>query len=429
MPQSPESELQSGAEQAYLFRHAVLRDAAYELQLPAERERLHALAFHAMEELHGGGAPVMPGQVRTPHATDAAAFELAMHAKAARIADRYREYLLRAAYVAQRKFRNHEALACWQELAALRTGADRVEVLRHATIVAHQIGDNALAEQLARESLQVALACGSRKLEGAALGSVANICRETGRLHEASQAYEAAVAIHREVGNDSALGVDLGNLGGLLTQQGRFDDAEAALGEALATHRRTGNRRGEGVVMSSLGALRYQMGDPVKATELMHQSLAIHRADGNLYNEGVVVGNLAAVHQLAGRLTEAEVLARQALAIHQRTGSRSSQGVALGNIATIMALGGRAAEAEPLFMEALEILREVGNRRFEAVFRCELALAMLALGRGAQARQTWRLGASALKAAGDFATLGQEREAMLKACAGLGVEALDEEMP
>lgn len=67
--------------------------------------------------------------------------------------------------------------------------------------------------------------------------------------------------------------------------------------------------------------------------------------------------------------------------------------------------------------------------RFEAVFRCEFALAMLALGRAEQARQTWRLGASALQAAGDLATLGQEREAMLKACAGLGVEALDEEMP
>lgn len=153
VPQSPESELQAGAEQAYLFRHAVSRDAAYELQLPADRERLHGLAFHAMEDLYGGGAPAMPGQVHTPHATD----------------------------------------------------ADRVEVLRHATIVAHQIGDNTLAERLARESLQVALACGSRKLEGAALGSVANICRETGRLHEARQAYEAAVAIHREVGNDSAL--------------------------------------------------------------------------------------------------------------------------------------------------------------------------------------------------------------------------------
>lgn len=44
------------AETAYLFRHALLRDAAY--QLPGERARLHALAVEAIEGLAGGRAPV-----------------------------------------------------------------------------------------------------------------------------------------------------------------------------------------------------------------------------------------------------------------------------------------------------------------------------------------------------------------------------------
>ncbi|MBI2920950.1 MAG: hypothetical protein HYY18_07685 [Planctomycetes bacterium] len=42
------------AERAYLFRHALLRDAAYQLQLPRDRERLHALALEAIEALAGG---------------------------------------------------------------------------------------------------------------------------------------------------------------------------------------------------------------------------------------------------------------------------------------------------------------------------------------------------------------------------------------
>jgi len=37
------------AEAAYLFRHALLRDAAYEMQLPADRARLHALAIDSIE--------------------------------------------------------------------------------------------------------------------------------------------------------------------------------------------------------------------------------------------------------------------------------------------------------------------------------------------------------------------------------------------
>lgn len=42
------------AEAAYLFRHALLRDAAYQLQLPTRRARLHRLAFGLIEDLWGG---------------------------------------------------------------------------------------------------------------------------------------------------------------------------------------------------------------------------------------------------------------------------------------------------------------------------------------------------------------------------------------
>ena len=41
------------AEFAYLFRHALLRVAAYELQLPRDRARLHGLAVEIIEELWG----------------------------------------------------------------------------------------------------------------------------------------------------------------------------------------------------------------------------------------------------------------------------------------------------------------------------------------------------------------------------------------
>ena len=47
----------SRAEEAYLFRHALLRDAAYQLQLPGDRERLHLLAFELIEALAGGPPP------------------------------------------------------------------------------------------------------------------------------------------------------------------------------------------------------------------------------------------------------------------------------------------------------------------------------------------------------------------------------------
>ena len=122
------------AERAYVFRHALLRDAAYQLHLPGDRARLHGLAFAAMEDLAGGRPPdaTTPDAAgRTPHlphATDPFAEELARHAAmsgvAAVVALR-RVYLRRAAEHSEAMFRNEEAMRLWQESAEAVAGSER----------------------------------------------------------------------------------------------------------------------------------------------------------------------------------------------------------------------------------------------------------------------------------------------------------------
>ncbi|MBI2923414.1 MAG: hypothetical protein HYY18_20340, partial [Planctomycetes bacterium] len=46
---SPHSLPPPSAELAYVFRHALVRDAAYHLQMPGDRARLHGLAFALIE--------------------------------------------------------------------------------------------------------------------------------------------------------------------------------------------------------------------------------------------------------------------------------------------------------------------------------------------------------------------------------------------
>jgi hypothetical protein len=100
------------AERAYLFRHALLRDAAYELHLPGNRSRLHEIAVEAIERLCGGGAdtasPVAlaatghePVRATRPHATDPYASELSAHATRAGLPVKARSYARRAAEVAE----------------------------------------------------------------------------------------------------------------------------------------------------------------------------------------------------------------------------------------------------------------------------------------------------------------------------------------
>jgi predicted ATPase len=48
------------AEQAYSFRHALVQEAAYQLQLPSERARLHLIALQAIERGFGEKPPELP---------------------------------------------------------------------------------------------------------------------------------------------------------------------------------------------------------------------------------------------------------------------------------------------------------------------------------------------------------------------------------
>lgn len=100
------------AELAYLFRHGLMRDAAYELQLPGDRAKLHELSFYLIEAAHGGRAPE-PWPLDEPdqpkfegHSTDEVAAELAFHAELAlagfeqehpELAENEKLYLRRAA--------------------------------------------------------------------------------------------------------------------------------------------------------------------------------------------------------------------------------------------------------------------------------------------------------------------------------------------
>lgn len=155
------------AETAYLFRHALLRDAAYQLQLPADRARLHALAFEILERLNGGRPPWPEFRVNSalpsaPLASDAFALELAQHAEFAAADDEHphwREaqclYLSRAAFCEARSWRPKEAARHARAAAALSEGRWKAVMLLEAAGNAQDAGLLAEAEDLCRQLLEL----------------------------------------------------------------------------------------------------------------------------------------------------------------------------------------------------------------------------------------------------------------------------------
>ena len=429
------------AETVYLFRIPLLRDAAYQLQVPSDRARLHRFALEIMESIFGGPPPEPQpdqwGDLKCePHATDPVSADLAEHVRGIRaweddedgsLLTRERLYLRRAAEYAETQFDNDDAIRLWQRLAELVEADDpsaAAECIRREGAVLAKSGRPLEAAHRFESARSMAVSAGDRRTEGLALGHLALVYEMTGRMEEAERTNGRALAIYRETGSRRSEGIALGNLAGVYRVIGRLEEAERTYEQALAMNRETGDRRTEGIALGNLAIIYELSGRMEKAERTYEQALAIHRETGNRRTEGIALVNLANVYQQTGRLEEAERNYELALAIHRETGNRRSEGITLGNVAILYLVTGRMDKSERTFEQALAIHRETRSRRFEGGHTCEYALCLLALKR-ADAGKVWRSGAEILSEIGDATLLEQQTTAMREACADAGVAAFD----
>lgn len=429
---------QPSAETAYLFRHALLRDAAYELQPPGVRARLHGLALEGLESLFGGVPPghatdVSGDAKSVPCPIDAVAAELAEHAHRARtlaesdseiLLAREALYMRRAAEHAERAWHTSEAFRLWQRYAELAVGVDKTEAVRKAGMQALHSGHPKTAEAMFMEARRIASSVGDCPNEGMALANLALLYQQTGQFEASLQCYAPALELFRQAGNRRFEGVALGDMAGVYQQTGRLELAEQLHDQALAIHREVGNRRSEGVTIGNLAGVYQDTGRYELTERAFESAIAIHREVGNRRSEGTALGNLALLYLHTGRVDLAEQTFAQALAIQREVGNRRSVGVLLGNAARVFHATGRSALALESFEQALAIHREVHNRRFEGMHLCDYAECLLTLGRTADAQRHWKSGAELLLQLGDLPNLAQRRKAMLEACAEAGVPPL-----
>jgi serine/threonine protein kinase/tetratricopeptide (TPR) repeat protein len=247
---------------------------------------------------------------------------------------------------------------------ALRDRASALKVLGHVEMFSGRMEEARLHFEAA---LAIHRELGERFQECAVLDNLSATLLTQGQLVEARAHSEAALLISREIGARRAEGGIHGLLGNLCRQEGRMEDARAHHEAALAIHREVDNRRLEGVALSNLGILHYDHGRLDEAQAHFEGALAIHREIGNRNSEGIVLGNLGSLSHDRGRLEAARSYFEAALALHREVGHRRFEGAALGDLGNLHRAMGEMAAARSNQESALVIHREVGARRLEGV--------------------------------------------------------------
>ncbi|MCZ7607118.1 MAG: tetratricopeptide repeat protein [Planctomycetota bacterium] len=280
------------AETAYLFRHAMIREAAYGLQLPSDRAKLHELAVQLIELVFGGPAPELApledfhAPKPQPHPIDAVASDLAAHARLAcegvespspAMLRARLLYLRRAAEHADAAFRPQAAASHWHELSAELAGAAKAAALRRAAVACDACGKPARALELIESALE-ALQQAPRDVATAfLLGVRANLRIMQGQRQPAIADYEQALEMFQAAGDRAGIASASSSLGMAVARAGQPDRGEALLRDALAIQRESGDLRGQGITLGSLAGLLDDSGESRLAHQYYREALELHR--------------------------------------------------------------------------------------------------------------------------------------------------------
>ena len=374
------------------FRHALMRDSAYE-GLPYRRRReLHARAGEAI--------------LADASDADEEAELLSLHFHSAqRFADAWR-YSLIAGDRSNERYANVSALAFYRRAlaSAKQIGlerADRASILESIGDVEWRIGafrDAAASFAASRSSVpddpirQANLLLKEAKIPyGAgsytqAIRSIrkgmrilepvnspdAERCRirlkalaaairsDQGRLSEAERLSMEVIAEAPAWELRQAVAHVYQTLDFVYFQRGRPELAVYSP-KALAIQEERGDLYVQAEILNNMGINAYYQGHWSEAIDLYERSRDLRLRIGDAEGAAMATNNIAEIVSDQGRLNEAEGLFRDALRAFRAAGSGMMTGLAVGNLGRVASRQGRFDEAMPLLERSVVLLRDVGD--------------------------------------------------------------------
>jgi len=357
-------------EMRYLFRHVLLRDAAYDMQARAR-----------LRELHGRAAQAIEAEYIDNLASQYA--NLVYHSHEAEDGERERRYAKLAGEAAAARYANEAAVDFLGRALILTPENDleaRWELIQSQVRVYEFLGRREMqaADLDALDLLADALGDDRRRAEGALLR--AQYLGDLGSMDEAVAFVERAVALAERAGARELAAESHFRWARLLQETGDFAGAEHHAYSSLELAIAGGDQRAQADALYALGVVHLYRGDYTAAREVYERSLTHARQSGDLAREAMILSNLAVVAFSIGDEAENRRLGQRCLQIQRSIGNRVGEARALNLLGGNAFLRGDFAEARAYIGQGLPLAREIRHRQLEALFCFNLSIAAYNVG-------------------------------------------------
>jgi class 3 adenylate cyclase/tetratricopeptide (TPR) repeat protein len=384
-------EAELSGEDAFRFRHQLIRDAAYHSLPKEERVELHQ-RFAAWLERATGARALEFEEIAGYHFEQAYRYQadLGPVDEAAReLASRAAACLARAG---GRAFARNDMPAAAKLLgraAALLERGDpgRATILPDLGAALGAVGDLARAEDVLAHAVAEAQALKGASLEARAVAEqvlLRFMSDPEGRAQEARTEGERLIAALEGSDDDRALAKAWYLVGFANFHVTQFADMDRAMSRSLEHADRAGDLQQQSAAIQLLAVATAAGPTRVADGIVRLERLGERVSDGSQAEAGLLV-NLALLQGMAGRIDEARRLAGRGRAIFKELGMEiwwASNAIEVGHVERY---AGDPAVAEPALRRACEALQRMGERGFLSTTSAVLAQTLYALERHEEA--------------------------------------------
>lgn len=345
----------------YLFKHALLRDAAYDMQLRARRQELHKVAAEALEKVYASDL--------SRHYA-----ELVYHYGQAKMWRKEGYYAQLAGIQAAEQYANAEAeqfLARALDLIPTGDVATRYNLLLHQENV-HNIQGKRDAQQADLDALFALMPFLHDEEKTAVVYS--RQARFANFISNYPLAAEAAESCVKRSSNEQTVAEGYLHWGRAFWRQGKYFKAQKLISEAWRRYKALDNREGLANALNEAGIIAQYLGQHSESRVCYEQALTIFRQTGNRLRLPTVLTNFGNLHYSTGRYSQAIALYEQAIALWEQQGYQQGLSISFLNMGVALRDLGDFTQAREYLERALPMSQQVQERTLESAVLVNLTL-------------------------------------------------------
>jgi predicted ATPase/class 3 adenylate cyclase len=342
----------------YIFRHSLLREAVYSMQLTTRLQQLHGQIAMAIKKLYVDNI-------------EERYVDLAFHYEQAGKKEETIEYLGKAANYARANFQNQQALDLYERLIekfatqedqelTVNTHINRAKVLE---IVGRWDEAQSAYEQgqrIAKSSRDIVL-----------LGRTNN---HLGRLHTLKGDYEKAMNYLRIAAGlfesvDDIFGIARthSNMGNLYFRTAHYQDALTYYDKSLNNGFSAAGTSSAAETISHLGLTHMNLGNYAEAIRVVEEQIPRHQDNQDTMGLASLHTNLGIIYFESGNYEKAKEHHYAGLELAKELGNKRLQAIGMGSLGSVFEREGDYEKAIEHFTKDLQICQELGDRQGIAV--------------------------------------------------------------